>query len=93
LPNALYAGFFRLVGTLVPLLPYLLGLSLSLAIPVSIVTTLMLLAINGFFVALAAELDIKHKIIELTLTGVILASVAFGLGRAASFLRSLLVPS
>lgn len=88
LPNAAYAGMLRLIGTLIPLLPYALGLPLSTAIPVSIVITIMMLSLNGFFVAVAGDLDIKRQVVELALTGLLLATLAFGIGRLSSLLRS-----
>ena len=89
LPNAIYAGLLRLIGTLLPLLPYLLGFNLSISIPLSILITIIMLSINGFFVAIAAELDIKRKVLELALTGFILATIAFSVGRLTAILRSL----
>jgi VIT1/CCC1 family predicted Fe2+/Mn2+ transporter len=88
LPNAIYAGLLRLIGTLLPLIPYLLGFNLSISIPLSILFTLLMLAINGFFVAVVAELDIKRKVMELALTGFVLATIAFSVGRLAALLRS-----
>ncbi len=87
LTNALYAGLFRVMGTILPLTPYSLGFSTSVAIPISILITITLLAINGFLVALAAELDVKQKVLELTLSGVILAVLAFLIGRLTVVLR------
>ncbi len=89
LPKAVYAGMLRLIGTLIPLFPYAIGLSMSVAIPVSILLTIMMLSVNGFFVAVAGELDIKRKIIELALTGLLLATIAFGIGRLSSMIRFL----
>ncbi len=57
------------------------------AIPVSIVITIMMLSLNGFFVAVAGELDIKRQVVELALTGLLLATLAFGIGRLSSLLR------
>lgn len=90
LPNAVHAGLLRLIGTLIPLIPYVLGLSLSLAIPISIMMTIVMLSVNGFFVAVVGELDIKRKVMELALTGLVLAVIAFGIGRLSSLLRSLI---
>jgi VIT1/CCC1 family predicted Fe2+/Mn2+ transporter len=89
LPNAIYAGLLRLIGTVLPLIPYLLGFNLSISIPLSILITIAMLSINGFFVAIAAELGIKQKVLELALTGFVLATVAFSVGRLAALLRSL----
>ncbi len=87
LTNALYAGLFRVIGTALPLTPYILGVSTSVAIPTSILITITLLAINGFLVALAAELDVKQKVLELTLSGVILAVLAYLIGKLTAVLR------
>ncbi len=90
LTNAVYAGLFRVMGTILPLTPYILGFSTSAAIPISILITVTLLAINGFLVALAAELDIRQKVLELTLNGVIMAVLAFLIGRLTVVLRGLM---
>lgn len=90
LTNALYAGFFRVIGTIFPLTPYVLGLSTAAAIPISIIITVTLLAINGLLVALAAELDVKQKVMELTLSGTSLAVLAYSIGRLTSMLKSLI---
>jgi VIT1/CCC1 family predicted Fe2+/Mn2+ transporter len=89
LPNAAFAGLLRLIGTLLPLLPYVLGFSLPIAIPLSIIVTIVMLSITGFFVALTGELDVKRKMMELALTGLVLATIAFGIGRLSSLLRSM----
>jgi VIT1/CCC1 family predicted Fe2+/Mn2+ transporter len=89
LPNAISAGLLRLIGTLLPLIPYLLGFTLSISIPFSILITILMLSINGFVVAIVAELDIKRKVLELALTGFVLATIAFSVGRLAALLRSL----
>jgi VIT1/CCC1 family predicted Fe2+/Mn2+ transporter len=90
LPDAVYAGILRLIGTIIPLIPYAVGVPLSLAIPVSILMTIVMLSVNGFFVAVAGELDIKQKVLELALTGLVLAAIAFGIGRLSSLLRTLI---
>jgi len=48
-----------------------------------------MLAINGFFVAVVAVLDIKRRVMKLALTGFVLATIAFSVGRLAALLRSL----
>lgn len=90
LPDAVYAGILRLIGTVIPLIPYAVGVPLSLAIPVSILMTIVMLSVNGFFAAVAGELDIKQKVLELALTGLVLAAIAFGIGRLSSLLRTLI---
>jgi len=88
--NALYAGLFKVIGTVLPLLPYLAGLALPISIPLSIVITLTLLSISATLTAIAAEVDIKSKVIELISGGIVLASLTYVLGKSASFIISFL---
>jgi VIT1/CCC1 family predicted Fe2+/Mn2+ transporter len=84
--NALYAGLFRVIGTFLPLLPYFAGFPVSISIPLSIIITLALLSITATLVAIAAEVDIKNKVIELISAGLVLATLTYFLGKSASFL-------
>jgi VIT1/CCC1 family predicted Fe2+/Mn2+ transporter len=88
--NALYAGMFKVIGTILPLLPYFLGLQLQIAIPLSIIITLTLLAVSATLVAIAAEIDVKSKVVELTSAGIVLASLTYVLGKSASFIINIL---
>ena len=84
--SALYAGVFKVVGTVLPLLPYFAGLPVSTAIPVSVVITLILLSGAGALTAIAAEVDVKSKVLELTTGGLVLSTLTYALGKSASFL-------
>jgi len=86
--NALYAGLFKVIGTLLPLTPYLMGYPVSVSIPISIVITLVLLSIAGTLVAIAAEVDIRDKVFELLSGGLVLATLTYVLGKSASFLMN-----
>jgi VIT1/CCC1 family predicted Fe2+/Mn2+ transporter len=88
--NAIYAGLFKVIGTIFPLLPYFAGYPVHISIPVSIIITLVLLSIAGTLVAIAAEVDIKNKVIELTSGGLVLVALTYILGKSASFLMTLL---
>jgi VIT1/CCC1 family predicted Fe2+/Mn2+ transporter len=88
--NALYAGLFKVIGTFLPLLPYFAGFSLAISIPLSIIITMVLLTISATLVAIAAEVDIRDKVLELTSGGLVLASITYVLGKSASFLMHLL---
>ena len=81
LKTSIYAGFYRIIGTILPLTPYFFDLPIQISIPVSILITLFMLAITGFIVAISAEIDIKNKIIELTIGGIILTSITFLIGK------------
>ena len=69
-----------------PLMPFFLGLSVSYAIPLSVFVTLILISIAGSLTAIAAEVSIKEKIIELVSGLVVLASLTYVLGKAAQFI-------
>jgi VIT1/CCC1 family predicted Fe2+/Mn2+ transporter len=60
------------------------------AIPISILITLVLLSFAGSLVAIAAEVSVKDKIVELVSGGIVLASLTYVLGKGASFLLTLL---
>ncbi|MGD2200589.1 MAG: VIT1/CCC1 transporter family protein [Candidatus Bathyarchaeota archaeon] len=90
LENALYAGFFKVIGTVMPLLPFFVGFSVSQAIPISILITLVLLSIAGALTAIAAEVDVKNKVIELTTGGLVLSILTYVLGKSASMIINLL---
>jgi VIT1/CCC1 family predicted Fe2+/Mn2+ transporter len=88
--NAIYAGLFKVIGTFLPLIPYFMGYPVSVSIPISIVITLVLLSIAGTLVAIAAEVPIKNKVIELTSGGLVLALLTYVLGKSASVLMNLI---
>jgi VIT1/CCC1 family predicted Fe2+/Mn2+ transporter len=90
LESALYAGFFKVIGTVLPLLPFFAGLSISQAIPISILITLTLLSTAGALTAIAAEVDVKNKVIELTTGGVVLSMITYVLGKSASIIINML---
>ena len=84
--TSIYAGLYRIIGTILPLTPYFLDLPIQISIPISILITLFMLALTGFIVAISAEIDIKNKIIELTIGGIILTSLTFLIGKLTSIL-------
>ena len=88
--SALYAGSFKVIGTVLPLIPFFAGLPVSTAIPLSVVITLILLSAAGALTAIAAEVDVKSKVLELTTGGVVLSTLTYILGKSASFLISYL---
>jgi len=89
--TALYAGLFRIIGTILPLTPYFLNQPIPISIPISIIITVLLLTITGFIIALSAELDVKTKIFELTISGLVLAALTYFIGKSASILKDLMI--
>jgi VIT1/CCC1 family predicted Fe2+/Mn2+ transporter len=90
LESALYAGLFKVIGTVLPLLPFFAGLPVNQAIPISILITLILLSIAGALTAIAAEVDVKSKVLELTTGGLVLSILTYALGKSASIIINIL---
>lgn len=89
--DAVYAGFFKIIGTVLPLTPFFFRIPVETSIPISIVITLLLLAVTGFLVAISAEIDVKDKIIELTATGLIMSVLVFLIGKSTSQLMKMFI--
>jgi vacuolar iron transporter family protein len=83
---AFYSGVFKIIGTALPLIPLFAGYPISVAIPISIIITIVLLAAVGSIAAIAAEIDVKKKVLELTTAGLLMSLVAFLLGNLANVL-------
>ncbi len=80
-----YTGSFYILGALVPLIPYYIGLSIPLALPISFIIAAVMLAFMGFVVAVLAEISIKKKMLELVLSGLGSATLTFLIGKLASW--------
>jgi VIT1/CCC1 family predicted Fe2+/Mn2+ transporter len=91
LQTALYAGLFRIIGTVFPLAPYFFNLPFTMAIPMSILITLMMLTVTGSLVALSAEVDVKDKIVELIVSGIILTTLTYLVGKSTSILLDIFI--
>jgi VIT1/CCC1 family predicted Fe2+/Mn2+ transporter len=87
--SAIQAGIIKIIGTLFPLFPFLMGLPVNVSILLSIFITLILLTIVGSIVAIAAEVSIRKKIIELTTGGLVLSGLSFILGKLTGFLLNI----
>ncbi|MFA9496337.1 MAG: VIT1/CCC1 transporter family protein [Candidatus Bathyarchaeota archaeon] len=88
--SALWAGLFKVVATVLPLMPFFFGLPVSVSIPVSVLITLVLLSIAGSLVAIAAEVSVWNKVVELISGGIVLASLTYILGKSASYITTIL---
>ncbi len=82
----LYTGLFYLLGAMVPLLPYFMGLPIRVATPLSFLFAAAMISGTGFIIAVSAELSIKKKMAELTIAGLGAAVLTFLFGRVASAL-------
>jgi len=82
----LYTGFFYMVGAALPLIPYFAGLTISVALVLSLVFAGLALAVTGSIIALSANLPVKRKVVEMMLFGLGSAAATFIIGRLASIL-------
>ena len=82
--SALTIGLSYVVGGLVPLAPYALGLPVATALLVSVVVTLVALAIFGTFRAHFTGLPLVRGAVQTVLVGGIAAGVAYALARVVS---------
>ena len=80
----IYTGLFYVIGAFIPLVPYLIGLPLYFALPLSLILAGIALGITGFLIAVSANLDVKKKIIEMMLAGLGSAGITFLIGKLAS---------
>ena len=88
--SALWAGLFKVVATVLPLSPFFFGLSVSVSIPISVLITLVLLSIAGSLVAIAAEVSVWNKVVELISGGIVLATLTYVLGKSASYIITII---
>jgi VIT1/CCC1 family predicted Fe2+/Mn2+ transporter len=84
---ALQTGSFKIVGVVLPMLPFLFG-DLTLAIPASILITVLLLSVVGSLAALVAEVRVKRKVLQLTATGLLLSVFTFLVSKLAGILAA-----
>ncbi len=85
--TAFRTGGFKMVGVVLPMIPFLIG-DLSFAIPVSIIIMVVLLSLIGSVAAVVAEVNVKRKILELTTTGLMLAALTFLVGKVTAILTA-----
>jgi VIT1/CCC1 family predicted Fe2+/Mn2+ transporter len=88
--SALWAGLFKILATVLPLSPFFFGLSVSASIPISILITLVLLSFAGSLAAIAAEVSVRNKVVELLSGGIVLATLTYILGKSASHITTLI---
>jgi len=84
LQSALTIGISYIVGGLVPLSPYVFGLPVSTALLVSIVVTLIALAIFGAVKGHFTGVSPVRGAVQTTLVGGVAAGAAYGLARLVS---------
>ena len=82
----LYTGVFYIIGAIVPLTPYYVGLPIIISLPLSFLIASIMLMIVGFVIAVLAGLSIKKKMLELVIAGLGSAALTYIIGRLASLL-------
>jgi vacuolar iron transporter family protein len=84
LRSALTIGLSYVIGGLVPLAPYALGLPLNTALVVSVIVTLIALVVFGAFRAHFTGVPVVRGSLQTALVGAIAAGAAFALARLVS---------
>ena len=82
----LYTGVFYIIGAIVPLIPYYVGLPIIISLPLSFLIASIMLMIVGFVIAVLAGLSIKKKMLELVIAGLGSVALTYIIGRLASLL-------
>jgi vacuolar iron transporter family protein len=88
LQSALTIGLSYVAGGIVPLAPYAFGLSLTTALLVSVVVTIIALLVFGAFRAHFTGMPVVRGSIQTALVGAVAAGAAFGLARLVSHFGS-----
>ncbi len=84
--TALQSGLFKTIGTILPLLPFLAGYPVNLSILISVNITIVLLSVVGSLAAVVAQVNVRKKVTELIIAGLILSGLTFLLGKLTSIL-------
>lgn len=84
--SGLYTGLFYVLGALIPLLPYFIGLPVALAVLSSLLLAGVALAFTGFMIAVSAGLAVRVKMVEMVAAGLGSAGLTYAMGRALSLI-------
>ncbi len=80
----LYTGLSYFVGSLVPLLPYVLFIPPPISVITSFISSAIALGLTGFVISVLGGLNIKRKILELLSLSMTAATVTYFIGRIAN---------
>jgi len=86
LKAAYYTGFFYLLGTILIVFPFFLGLNSTYALLTSSGAAIIAWTISGFIVALTSGLSATRKILEMLITGLGAATITYTIGSLISSL-------
>ena len=86
LKAAYYTGLFYLLGTILIVFPFFLGLNSTYALLTSAGAAIIAWTISGFIVALTSGLSATRKILEMLITGLGAATITYTIGSLISSL-------
>lgn len=86
LKAAYYTGLFYLLGTILIVFPFFLGLNSMYALLTSASAAIIAWTISGFIVALTSGLSATRKILEMLVTGLGAATITYTIGSLISSL-------
>ncbi len=84
LKAAYYTGLFYLLGTILTVFPFFLGLNSTSALLTSATAAIIAWIISGFIVALTSGLSATRKILEMLITGLGAATITYTIGSLIS---------
>jgi VIT1/CCC1 family predicted Fe2+/Mn2+ transporter len=84
LKAAYYTGLFYLLGTILIVFPFFLGLNSTSALLTSATAAIIAWTISGFIVALTSGLSATRKILEMLITGLGAATITYTIGSLIS---------
>lgn len=82
----LFTGLSYLLGSLVPLFPYMLFVPPPISVVLSFTFSAAVLGLTGFIISTLGGLETKRKILELITLGMIAATITYFIGRIANIL-------
>lgn len=82
----LFTGLSYLVGSLLPLIPYILFIPSPISVILSFAFSSIALGLTGFVISVLGGLDARRKVTELILLGMAAATATYSIGRIANIL-------
>ena len=78
--SALFTGGAYLIGVLFPVLPYFISPSSFAALPLSVLFAGLSLAVVATLIAMLSGISMRHKVIEMVLSGLTAAGLSYAFG-------------
>ncbi|MEM0015221.1 MAG: VIT1/CCC1 transporter family protein [Zestosphaera sp.] len=80
----LYTGVSYLIGSAVPLLPYIASVPPPFSTVLSLISAALVLSVTGFIISVLGGLRIRRKVVELITLGLTAAAATYTIGKMAN---------